>query len=445
MFDVILTEFYNFVVKHSKFFKNIFQAAALILAAIVLCSCGEGLSDSENLLTAPTLTYTQSDILECLSSQFSEITLIYPSGGEDRSPIQFYDLDGDGTTEALVFYTSDDSDSMYARAAVMRETADGWKVISDVEGLGTDIDTVSVMEISGSSGKVILIQWSSVSSQQSSISVYSFEDDTLQTGFSESCVEIDVDDFDRDGFSEFCYISLNPDSGRYTITYVENVSGSLQESSTYILRKDMIGSIGIQRGTPDGITEAVYVDEIVGDNMAATEIFTVSNGSFEKMTVEGDYDLDLLTVRSDTSLRCMNLYTNGMCVPSDTAPYDEIMDKSAWVYWYSCTPQGVKFTAATYISESYMFALRVPEDLLSQVTVTQSQDNGRNFTIVNPLTGERLFSLQVLAVGESIEDYTRMGYSFCKSNGVYRYLYRSSLDETDTNYITENLLVNLKT
>ena len=127
-----------------------------------------------------------------------------------------------------------------------------------------------------------------------------------------------------------------------------------------------------------------------------------------------------------------------MCFPSDTPPNEEILDTSAWVYWYTPSNRGISYVASTYIDESYMFALRVPEDWLTSVTVRKEPYDQRSYSIVRPLTGEILFEVKILAVGESGDKYIRNGYTMFKTTGAYRFLYRANCDSRSVNYITSS-------
>ena len=79
---------------------------SVVMAVIVLfTSCKGPILDVGNLLTPPVFFSEQNKIIDALKSSVgNEIELEYPSGGDYRSAFILYDIDKDGSNEAIVFY-----------------------------------------------------------------------------------------------------------------------------------------------------------------------------------------------------------------------------------------------------------------------------------------------------------------------------------------------------
>ena len=407
----------------------------VLLAVIVMTATGCALGTSvDNLLVAPLLTSTQNDIKTALDSiSPSSVALKYPIHGDDRSPIQIYDLDADGSDEALVFYTTQDA-NIYANMAIMKHVNNEWVIMGTVEGPGTEIEMVKVIRVYGTRTYAILIEWASTNAASHQLSVYHFQNGSIEIGFEGSCVDMITGDFDADGYYEFCYVSKDYDDDGFTISYVENSNNVMDLLNTYSLNSEMIDCMALTIGNVDD-SKAVFVDEVLSDEIRATEIFTVDGGEFSPAQLAEDYSIDVLSRRSNSNLTCVSLYGSNTCFPSDTPPYEEINDRNVWTYWYTPSADNMKFVAATYVDESYMFALRVPEDWLATVTVRKETYDHRMYSIVRPLTGDVLFEVKVLAVGEDSTRYADQGFSMFKTTGAYRFYYRSNCDLRDANYI----------
>ena len=407
----------------------------VLLAVIVMTATGCAIGTSvDNLLVAPLLTSTQNDIKVALDSISSTaVSLKYPLRGDEKSPIQIYDLDADGSDEAIVFYNAQDV-SIYANMAILKHVDNEWVITGTVVGPGTEIEMVKVLRAYGTRTYAILIEWASTNSASHQLSVYHYQNDSIEIGFEGSCVNMITSDFDADGYVEFCYVSKNYDDNGFTVSFVENSNNIMDLLDTYSLNSEMIDCMALTIGNVDE-TRAIFVDEVLSDEVRATEIFTLDNGEFAPAQLPEDYSLDVLSRRTNSNLTCTSLYGSSMCFPSDTPPYEEINDRNAWTYWYAPSSDTIRFVAATYVDESYMFALRVPEEWLATVTVKQDEYEQRKYTIVRPLTGDIVFEVKVLAVGEDTTRYVDEGFSMFKTTGAYRFYYRSNCDLRDTNYI----------
>ena len=74
---------------------------AALGACALFAGCTSGLS-VEELLTAPALTSDQSSVIAAIEASSDEKAVLkYPTSGERRAPVQFVDLDADGSSEAV--------------------------------------------------------------------------------------------------------------------------------------------------------------------------------------------------------------------------------------------------------------------------------------------------------------------------------------------------------
>jgi hypothetical protein len=94
----------------------------LIALAAALCLLFSGCSpitlSVEDLMRPPQLSENQRQVhdalMAALGTSDSNISLRYPRSGNNRSAFTFFDLDGDGQDEAMVFYTlADAPDEFY--------------------------------------------------------------------------------------------------------------------------------------------------------------------------------------------------------------------------------------------------------------------------------------------------------------------------------------------
>ena len=82
----------------------------LVLAAMFFCLAFSGCTvfetDTEALMKPPVFTEEQEKLNSALANILGEsYVLKYPENGETNSAFVFRDLDGDGTEEAMAFYS----------------------------------------------------------------------------------------------------------------------------------------------------------------------------------------------------------------------------------------------------------------------------------------------------------------------------------------------------
>ena len=107
--------------------------------ALTGCSAFTGKNNIINLLSAPKLNENESVIVDTIENYLDEdITLKYSKNMGYSAPIQFIDIDFDKTEEAVVFYYAPNKGANI-RFALLSYKADGWSVVADKEGLGTDV------------------------------------------------------------------------------------------------------------------------------------------------------------------------------------------------------------------------------------------------------------------------------------------------------------------
>ncbi len=88
--------------------RKILLSTALLFILLSLGGCSRLQTSIEDLMSPPVLTQEQAEIRDALSAVSGEndIKYKYPQNGQYRSSFIFYDIDSDGSEEALVFYQS---------------------------------------------------------------------------------------------------------------------------------------------------------------------------------------------------------------------------------------------------------------------------------------------------------------------------------------------------
>ncbi len=187
----------------------------LLLSFLLLTGCG--IADRNNimgLLSAPKLSERENRIITAINDYLgSEIVLKYPKQGGNISPLHFADLDGDGKDEAVVLY-SDVSMGIYVRIAVLNQSREGWQVIYDTEGYGSEIYRIDFEDITAVPGREIAVSYAFADSREKILSVYFIEEETLRQEYNITCQNYAIYDITADGVNDIVLAGINADNHR---------------------------------------------------------------------------------------------------------------------------------------------------------------------------------------------------------------------------------------
>lgn len=186
-------------------------AASLCL---LLSGCVPLESNVENLLQPPKLTDLQSQVDAALREAVGqEFQLKYPKSGQHRSAFNFIDLDGDGTQEAVAFYTLGEDN---IQLALLRERTPGDWMVTDIVPpefrFCTEVDFVSMAEIGGS--RQLLVGWGGSGLDNNLLAIYDYLQGTprsLENPVRWEYSQLSVTDMDQNGQNELLLL-LAPDS-----------------------------------------------------------------------------------------------------------------------------------------------------------------------------------------------------------------------------------------
>lgn len=418
---------------------TVIRRAVLCIAAaapLLLCSCNISVED---LMTAPSLTADQSAILDVIQqSNIERISLKYPISGDWRSPIQFFDLNGDGQDEAIVFYSV--TQEINARIALLAKTDEEWIISSEYQGDGTEVNSVQML--SGTDAN-ILVEWGSVNPNNRQFGVYAYIEGELLIGFKEECSDILMGDFNDDGILEFYYVSAEKPGERFRLKYADDIGRGYSIISEIELSAEMAALLSLKTvKNPDG-QQLIFIDESIEGNSYATEVFALKNRKLSPAAAGGEFDIFSLSVRQTELISRVftNVSKTLMMVPSKVASRETISDETLWRYWYYVQNDSLGYYFATFVNAPLNMNVAIPDEWLETVTVAESEVEQRLFIFTDTGTGETIFEIKVLRIEDSQQTYEDEGFiSIQRSVGAYRYLYRAgeACSARNEKYIAEH-------
>ncbi len=186
---------------------------SLLILMSLLSGCGMAdRNNVMNLLSAPRLSDREAAIVTAINDYLgTDILLKYPKKGENLSPVQFYDIDGDDRDEAVVLY-SDTATSRFAALAVLTQTPQGWQVSFDSPGHGPEIYKISFERITAKNWREIVVSYTFANTEDKILSVYTVKDGGLTEEKNFSCQNYAIEDVTGDNIGDIVLAGVNAEN-----------------------------------------------------------------------------------------------------------------------------------------------------------------------------------------------------------------------------------------
>lgn len=362
--------------------KKIFSAAAAVCLCASLGGCGFG-TTVDSLLSPPMLSEEQEEIYRALEDAAGkDISLVYPKGGAYRSAFIFYDLDGDGVNEALVFYDNTRDTESSVRVNILDSDEDGWHSVYDHAGAGTSVEQVFFTNLGGKGEIRMAIGYGYMTPTEKTLKVYSFGDGILNTEYTETYHKTLTLDLDRDGGEDIAVINCNNENHGAYVSLVTDIGNGAECTSTVELSTNTADIPSVISGYIGKDTPALFVDGLMGSGNMSTEIIYCVNGQLRNPATLSGSDIQSLTSRS-AGLYCRDIDGDGIVEIPSREPFPGYRDVSEIQYitnWNVFENYTVvkKYSSLTVPDKGYCFMLPVRWEGL----ITVKND---------PVTGEKVF------------------------------------------------------
>ena len=185
----------------------------LLCTVLVLTGCSgmPSRNNITNLLSAPKFSQTESNIVEAIADHIGEnITLRYSQSQGYSSPVQLIDIDGDENDEAIVFYYAPNKGTNI-RMAVLSYSGERWNIVSDKEGLGTEVFYFDTAEFKQLENRQLLVGYLSSNIDENFFVTYFTDSEKNIPDYVERCQDIVVGDVNYDGYSDIILTNRTAD------------------------------------------------------------------------------------------------------------------------------------------------------------------------------------------------------------------------------------------
>lgn len=370
---------------HNRFFALALCAA--LLASMLFAGCSPVTADATALVSPPKLTKEQQAIEQALDNALggAQYTLKYPRKGDYRSSFVLHSFDG-GTTQSVLAFYSLTKDHVGTHVMLLSEKNGAWRKVADLSGDGNEVDRVAFGNFDGGTGDDLLVGWTSLTSTDLSLSVYSLKNGKFDRIYRDTYAELLA--LHMTDASRLDLLLLKPAGSdkRATASLVSLQDGALTEVATAPLDSTVTSYAGLYATTEDG-SPAVLIDGYKNDSesVMVTELLLWQNGALSAPLYDKDKKITSGATLREVPLVCQDTDGDGsyeIPVPQEMPGYDTVSSESysarvwrvQWKTWKGGALQ-TRLTAAVNIAKGYQLVF--PQEWLADPDkVTVRRMNG---------------------------------------------------------------------
>lgn len=156
----------------------------VLILALLLSGCSFRLfSTAEDLIYPISPSGENASVQKALDNYLeNSYSLKTPVAGNFKTSYTFFDVDNDGADEAIVFYEISSNPDTVNMAVIDKSDSD-WNVVCNIEGEGSEINSVDFRDLNGDGVLEFIVLWDTFNSSFSHcLSVYSINNE--EKGFS---------------------------------------------------------------------------------------------------------------------------------------------------------------------------------------------------------------------------------------------------------------------
>jgi hypothetical protein len=405
---------------------RIFAAAA---AAMTLTGCTFG-AGIDTLMAPPKLSVEQEQIYNALTDAAgSSISLKYPKSGKYLSAFIVADIDGDGGNEAVVFYEKNSLtvEENTLRMNILDKEDGSWRSVCDTPADGSEIERVMISKL-GSNERVNLIIGSSlINRSEKNVSVYNYNEGSVEKTFSDSYYFFDVTDLDGDSENEFLLLSASGSaSASSAAAYKLDPAGKYHKYSRD-LSANFVEFDKISYGSLEGGRTGLFIDAVSGTGMIQTDVIYMDDSGLQKVFATPEDSLATLRASGCQSADIDGDGITEIPVQTIAAGYEdasegEQMKLTSWMFVTVGDRLERKYTSYYSINDGFVFLF--PDAWRGKVTVRRDAVNDELVFCAysNGEFGRELLRIYCAEDSPSREDRLSGGYMLLHTKGDSAYL-----------------------
>lgn len=433
--------------------RKILSVIIIIILVLSLSGCDFYTADTAELLSPPALSGELSPIAEVLEKSVGDqYTLKYPSRGNYRSAVVTEDIDGDGSFEAIAFYSTADGETITMHINVIDKEQSGWKSVAEQKIVAGGVDRLEFCDLDNDGIKEILVGWEIYGTSEMQLAVYSVGKNSLTQRLLQKYTHFVTCNLDEDDRNEILIIkTATAEQVNSALLFalsndgITEISSCELDSAAKTVSEPFIANLST--GKP-----AVYIDEIKGVG-AVTEVLFFEKENLVNPLYDPDTKETLSTLRS-ASFTITDINEDGIIeipvqenVPSVTR--SDVNEKLYLTNWCSFNGEKLTVQMTTMINVNDAYYYTIPAKWMGNIAVLKDTENNiREIYKYNPedmTVGNSL--LYIKAVKKKDWDdgkYKAQNVNEIMNNGETSYICRISETAAAEGITLENIRSNFK-
>ena len=359
-------------------------AAALCSAALLSsCTAVGGAAGVEDLLRAPQMPGQYSQVQKALNTYLGEAAqLKYPASGTFLSPFLFGDWDGNGSIDAVVFYTTP-AKGQNVHLSVLEQGPSGWRVTQEVEGLSTSVDSIDSADIQGGAGSQLIVGYGSTQGDRY-LAVYTYGNETLEPVHQQAYSRYLLQDITGNGKQDILIVSPNTEAA-LNVQLLTNLEGQFQlVQEIGMPQQNFSGCAGIYSSVSADGGRYLILDGTTGEggtSLASIILHYDQHAKrLEPFVPQDTTDLFAATRRYFPILHSMDINDDGTVeIPTvlseeegGTVAFTQDR-KLCFVSWRDYTRSGDPEVSYGVLDVEYGFFLPLPREWKGQIMLTENE------------------------------------------------------------------------
>lgn len=272
-----------------------FITLILLLSAMLLSGCM--LQTVEDMYCLPKRSEDHDHLQSTIDAVMADLQYAAPLSGENRQSLQMADLNGDGTDEYLVFAKSDSDAPL--RILIFQNTADGYTLMTTVNGQGTAFDRVEYVDIDGDGAQELVVGCRVSDQILGHVAVYSLAGGEAKQLLGANYGQFLTCDLNNDWCSELMILSPGEtDAQRGAALLYHWKNGRMERSAEVELSSAVEHIKRIMVGKLHGGTPAVYVAGSSDGNAIVTDVLSMKSGVFTNISFSNESGTSVRTLRN---------------------------------------------------------------------------------------------------------------------------------------------------
>ena len=273
------------------------KALAAVLLTVLSLSLWGCAMTVEQMYCLPKRSQRYENLQAVMDQAMDSLEYSAPAAGENQQTVQMADLDGDGSSEIILFAKGGEETPL--KILLFAPVEDGYEYRTTIESTGTGFDQVEYVQMDGKPGLELIVGRQVSDQVLRNVSVYSFSDGQAHQVLSANYIKFLTCDLDSDGCSDLFVIHPGREEGERALAELYAIhDGEVERSTEEELSVPGENLKRVITGTLESGEKAVFVASRAGEESIITDVFALVNGGFTNVSFSSESGTSVNTLRN---------------------------------------------------------------------------------------------------------------------------------------------------